>query len=145
MMTVIVAVDGSAGSRSAILLAASEARWRQVPLVGVTAYRTDRTAAPAGRPLSTLRTRADDQDLAESALQDALLDALGPEHGKVKMIAVAGHAGRAIVDAARRTRADLIVLAARSGISVLPGSVSQYILRNARCPVLMVPAGLGRG
>lgn len=31
-------------------------------------------------------------------LQDELLDALGPEHSKVKMLTVAGQAGRAIVD-----------------------------------------------
>jgi nucleotide-binding universal stress UspA family protein len=140
MMTVIVAVDELAGSQDAIQLAAREAGWRQVPLVAVTAYRTDRAAAPAGRPLSTLRTRSDDKDLAESMLQDALLDALGSADSKVRMLVVPGLAARAIVDTARAEQAELIVLTARSAISLLPGSVCQYVLRNARCPVLVVPA-----
>lgn len=39
--------------------------------------------------------------------------------------------------AARRIQADVIALAARSGISVLPGSVSQYVVRPAGCPVMV--------
>ena len=53
---------------------------------------------------------------------------------------MAGLAARAIVDTATQERAQLIVLAARPGISLLPGTVSQYVLRHARCPVLVVPA-----
>ena len=33
----------------------------------------------------------------------------------------------------------LIVLAARRGIATVLGTVSQYVLRNAPCPVLTVP------
>jgi hypothetical protein len=35
--------------------------------------------------------------------------------------------------------AQLIVLAARHGITRVLGTVSQYVLRNAPCPVLTVP------
>jgi nucleotide-binding universal stress UspA family protein len=35
--------------------------------------------------------------------------------------------------------AQLIVLAARHGITRVLGTVSQYVLRNAPCPVLSVP------
>jgi hypothetical protein len=39
--------------------------------------------------------------------------------------------------------ADLVVLACRGGVSMLPGTVSQYVLRRAPCPVLMIPEGGG--
>jgi nucleotide-binding universal stress UspA family protein len=140
-MTVVVAVDGSGASRSAIRLAAYEARCRQADLVAVTAYRAETQAsAPAGRPLGTLRTGDEVRVSAESALQDAVRDALRAEAADVKLVTVAGAAGKAVVDAARDVSAELIVLASRPGLSVLPGTVSQYVLRNARRPVLLVPA-----
>jgi nucleotide-binding universal stress UspA family protein len=56
-MTVVVGVDGSAGSQAAIRLAAQEARYRTAPLLAVMAYSGERTlGAPATRPVSTLRT-----------------------------------------------------------------------------------------
>jgi hypothetical protein len=42
-------------------------------------------------------------------------------------------------DAAQAVNAQLIVLAARRGIASVLGTVSQYVLRNAPCPVLTVP------
>jgi nucleotide-binding universal stress UspA family protein len=58
---------------------------------------------------------------------------------------VAGIAGRQIVEAAREARAQLIVLATRGSMSLLLGTVSQYVLRKAPCPVLVVPAGASAG
>jgi nucleotide-binding universal stress UspA family protein len=140
-MTVVVAVDGSGASRSAIQLAAYEARCRQVGLVAVTAYRAEMQAsAPAARPVGTLMTGAEVRVSAENALRDAVSDALGPDAGDVEFLTVAGPAGKAVVEAVRHAGADLIVLATRPNLSMLPGGVSQYVLRNARRPVLMVPA-----
>jgi len=145
-MAVVVAVDDSAASWHAIRLAASEARWRQARLIAVLAYRTDRNAgAPADKPLSTPVSSDEDRAVAESALRDAIRDALGEDAGPVDLRVIPGLAGRAVVEAAREARAQLIVLAARSGISLLPGTASQYVLRNARCPVLVVPAARQRG
>jgi Universal stress protein family len=44
-MTVVVEVDGSPPSRTALRLAAQEARCRQVPLIAVSAYEP-----PLGKP-----------------------------------------------------------------------------------------------
>jgi nucleotide-binding universal stress UspA family protein len=52
---------------------------------------------------------------------------------------VAGLAGRALVEVARELNAQLIVLASHGATSMLPGSVTQYLLRRAPCPVLIVP------
>ena len=44
-----------------------------------------------------------------------------------------------IIEAAREAHAELIVLAAHPGRSAVPGTVSQYVLLKARCPVTIVP------
>jgi len=41
----------------------------------------------------------------------------------------------------RQTHAQLIVLAASPGKPMLPGTVSQYVLHKAECPVMLVPSG----
>ena len=90
-MTVVVGVDGSAGSQAAIRLAAREARYRTAPLMAVMAYSGE----------------------------------------------------RALVEAARAVRAQLIVLSTRGEATVarVLGAVSQHVLRHAPCPVLVVPDG----
>ena len=143
-MTVIVSIDGSAEPSPAIRLAAREARYRDCPLVAVTAYSGETAlGAPAARPVTTLRTVADEQLTAEAMLRDAVDEALGDEATSVELRVTRGLAGRRFVEAAREVRADLIVLAARGSMSLLLGAVSQYVLRHAPCPVLVVPAGAG--
>jgi nucleotide-binding universal stress UspA family protein len=54
---VVVGVQGAAGSRAAISLAAREARRRGAELIAVMACSSERAlGAPAGRPVATLRT-----------------------------------------------------------------------------------------
>ncbi len=52
---------------------------------------------------------------------------------------VEGVPGRSLVDAARTLEAELLVLSSRGdgALSWLVGS--QYVLRNAPCPILIVP------
>jgi nucleotide-binding universal stress UspA family protein len=142
-MTVMVCVDGSAGSQAAIRLAAREARYREAPLMAMMAYSGDRAlGAPAARPLATLRTADDDRLSTEAMLEDLVRDALGGEAGRVECRAVAGTPGRALVEAARAVNAELVVLTSRTDATMarVLGSVSQYVLRHAPCPVLVVPA-----
>jgi nucleotide-binding universal stress UspA family protein len=141
-MTVVVGVDGSAGSRAAIRLAAQEARYRTAPLLAVMAYSEERTlGAPAARPVSTLRTAADDRAATEAMLQDLVRDALGGQLNGVTCRTVAGPPDRALIIVAHETEAQLIVLATRGDTAVarMLGAVSQHVLRNAPCPVLVVP------
>ena len=142
---IVVGVDGSDCScaRTAILVAAREARYRDAPLIAVQAYGGERTlVGPAARAGPTLRTPADDERMrAESSLREALRDALGDLADRVEVRAVLGLAGRRIVEIAHKVNAQLIVLATRGSTSLLIGTVSQYVLRKAPCPVLIVPAG----
>jgi nucleotide-binding universal stress UspA family protein len=138
---VLVGVDGSNASRAAIMLAAKEARYRDAPLIAMQAYNGERMlGAPAAQPVATLRSAEDEQLDAESSLRDAVRDVLGDEAAKVEIHAVLGLAGRKIVETAQKVNAQLIVLATQGTASLLMGTVSQYVLRKAPCPVLIVPA-----
>jgi nucleotide-binding universal stress UspA family protein len=133
---VLVGVDGSAASRAAIAAAAREASYRSAPLIAIRAYsgeQIQRGAGPSGES-DTGRT-------AESGVRDAVQDVLGAERAaRVQVHAVLGLAGRKIVETAQQVNAQLIVLAAHGSRSMLMGTVSQYVLRRAPCPVLVVPA-----
>ena len=137
--SVVEGVEDGGGSRTAIRAAAQEARFRRARLIAVKAYSGDRAVAAAGRPAAALRTAGEEHLVAESALRDAVVDALGEEADRVELRAALGLAGRNLVDTARRVNAQLIVLAGRGSTSMLLGTVSQYVLRKAPCPVLVVP------
>jgi nucleotide-binding universal stress UspA family protein len=137
--TVVVGVEGGRGSRKAIRLAAQEARYRDAALIAVMAYSGDRAMAPAGQSLPSLHTAGEERLVAESALRDAVVDALGEDADRVELRTALGLAGRNLIDTARRVNAQLIVLAGRGSASMLLGTVSQYVLRKAPCPVLVVP------
>lgn len=137
---VVVAVGGSGSGRAAIQLAATEAGYRQVPLIAVTAYHSaSPLGAPAARPVAAMRTPGDEHTSAEAMLGDEVTAALGDQAGQAELRAVAGLPGRKLVETARATNAQMIVLASGLRGSVLAGAVSQYVLRNAPCPVLVVP------
>ena len=137
---IVVGVDGTGRSRATIQAAAQEARCRDAALIAVMAYSTERPiGSPAAPPVATLTVATDERLAAETALRDAVADALGDEAGRVELRTALGLAGRNLVDTARRVNAQLIVLAGRGSTSMLLGTVSQYVLRRAPCPVLVVP------
>jgi nucleotide-binding universal stress UspA family protein len=138
--TVLVGIDGSASSRSAIRLAVEEAGYRGAELIAVMAYSGEcALRAPGGGPVSGLRTADDERGVAEAALRDTVADALGDQAAKVQLRTVLGLAGRNLIETAQDVNAQLIVLASRGSASMLLGTVSQYVLRKAPCPVLVVP------
>lgn len=140
-MSVVVGVDGSPRCRPAIRAAAQEARYRGTGLIAIMAYQSPPAlAAPAGRPPATLRTLDTDRVAAEVKLAAEVDGALGEAASEVQARAVSGLPGRTLVEEARAAGAQLIVLARRGGITSLLGTVVQYVLRNASCPVLVVPA-----
>lgn len=137
---VVVAVGGSGSGRAAIQLAATEAGYRQAPLIAVTAYHSvSPIGAPAARPVASMRTPGDEHTTAEAMLGDEVAAALGDQAGQAELRAVAGLPGRKLVETARATNAQMIVLASGLSGSALAGAVSEYVLRNAPCPVLVVP------
>jgi nucleotide-binding universal stress UspA family protein len=138
--TIVVGVEGTGRSRTTIQMAAQEARCRDATLIAVMAYSSERSlGAPAERPVATLHTASGERLAAETALRDAVTAALGDEADRVELRTALGLAGRNLVDTARKVNAQLIVLAGRGSTSMLLGTVSQYVLRRAPCPVLVVP------
>jgi nucleotide-binding universal stress UspA family protein len=138
-VAVVVGVDGSASSRAALRQAAQEARWRQVPLVAVAAYEPPLPAPSGGYPVAAMHTDTENRAATESSLRDTLQDELGDQAGQVDMRVSSGLVGHIIVDAARETHAQLIVLAATPARSVVPGTVSHHVLTKTECPVMVVP------
>jgi nucleotide-binding universal stress UspA family protein len=141
-MTVVVGVDGSPDSYAAIRLAREEAKFRNARLVAVMAHGSESAfGAPAARPLSSPRSPQEQNKIAEATLQQAVKEALGGEDGEVELRAVMGLPGRVLVETARTVNAQVMVLATRRerAPSRLLGPVSQYVLRNAPCPILVVP------
>ena len=138
-MTVLVGVKRSADSGAAIRLAAQEALYRDTTLIAVMAYPAERSWSPAVRPGAQRLAPDDDRAVAEDLLREAVSDALGAAAGRVEHRVVADLPGRALVRVGQTVNAQLIVLAARHGIARVLGTVSQYVLRNAPCPVLTVP------
>lgn len=138
--TVVVGIKQTGHHRAALQLAAREARYREAALVAVMAYGGNPAlGTPAGRPAGALHSTDEARFAAESALQVALADALGDQAGQVEQQVISGPAGRNLVEVARATGAQLLVLAGGGTASVLPGTTSQYILRKAPCPILIVP------
>ena len=138
-MTVVVGVDNSAASKAALRLAAQEARWRQVPLVVVSAYEAS-LGPVGGYPAAALQTEGEKRASTEAELRATVDDGLGDQAGEARLHVSEGLAGHVIIEAARKTHAQLVVLAARTGKPTVPGTVSQYVLLKARCPVTIVPS-----
>jgi len=136
--TVVVGIKETGKHRAALQLAAREARYRDATLIAIVAYGSNPAlGAPGGRPVAV--SRSADEAAAETALQYALADALGDQAATVERRAVAGPAGRNLVEVAQSAGAQLLVLSGGGTASVLPGTTSQYVLRKAPCPVLIVP------
>jgi nucleotide-binding universal stress UspA family protein len=145
-MSVVVGVDGSAACLSAIRVAAQEAGFRGTELIAVMAYNGDRAVRDStGQPVGTV-IRGDERAQALTSLRHVVSAALGAGQAeRVQLRVVAGTAGRQILETAREARAQLIVLATRGSVSLLLGTVSQYVLRRAPCPVLVVPPAASAG
>ena len=83
---------------------------------------------------------------AHKARLDEFVAKTAPHHGadlKLREVVVAGQPYNAIIDCAENEHADLVVMSShgRTGLSrMLIGSVTDRLLRAAKCPVLVVPS-----
>jgi nucleotide-binding universal stress UspA family protein len=139
-MTVVVGVDNSAASRTALRLAAQEAQWRHARLVAVSAYEPPLGTPVGGYPSAAMHTSGEQKAVTESALRDTVTTELDEQAADIDLRVSEGLASRVIIETAIQTGAQLIVLASSAGKWMLPGTASQYVLFKARCPVMLVPA-----
>lgn len=134
MYRIVVGVDGSDGGRLALRWAVHEASTRGGTVQAVSAWEcTDLDPARADDPIEV-------REHAEQALADEI--AALPSSGVVIAAEVVeGRAARVLCAAARD--ADLLVLGGHGHSRVwhtVLGSVSEECVRDATCPVVVVPS-----
>lgn len=137
---IVVGVDGSENSRSALRWALEEARLRHAAVDVVHAWQLPHQGGypivgAFELPVGELEAGA--RQLLDRAVGGA--DTRGLE--EVEPILVCGSAARAMLDTAKG--ADLLVVGSRGRggfTGLLLGSVSQKVLHHATCPVVVIPA-----
>jgi len=134
---ILLAADGSPASEGASdeaidLAVQVDARLLVVSVVG-TSSRPSEATAGTGSP-------ADSRDSLTTKAQ-SIVQRAKASGANATFLVWEGEAGEAIVAAADSENADLIVVGShgRSGVSrFLIGSVSDYVVRHAHCPVMVV-------
>ena len=141
--SILVAFDGSAHARAALLQAADIARTQGASLTVISAWSAELPwPAGVGPPIS--QVAYDEYSSAvRSAAEQALTEAasLLPAGLTARTVAVEGRAAGVILDEVRAGRHDLIVMGSRGhgdAASILIGSVSHEVLHAAGVPTLIV-------
>jgi nucleotide-binding universal stress UspA family protein len=140
---IVVGVDGSSGSRTALRWAMAHARLLDTRVEAVAAwqeplvyrYSPDRSlTTPDGDTIGTLTEKILLATVAEVVAE-------GGPPVDVQTRTVQGHAAEVLLGAA--AGAQLLVVGARGHntfAGILLGSVSQHCIQHAPCPVVVVPA-----
>lgn len=135
--TVLVPTDFSSAADQALSVAHSLARDHEARLVIMSAV------VPPAISEASLPDR-EMAGLVAGVQQQLETEAARFTDLPIETHAVLGDAGSAVVAAARKYQADLIVMGTqgRSGITrMLLGSVAEHVLRHAPCPVLTIKPG----
>ena len=132
---IVVGVDGSEESKRALRWAARQAQLVGAELELITAWDIPVTF---GVPVY-----ADDVDLADAArqvLQETVAEVLGERPAvPVRPTGVQGQPARALVEASKD--AELLVVGSRGRggiVGALLGSTSDYCIRHAKCPIVVL-------
>ncbi|HTM74090.1 MAG TPA: universal stress protein [Pseudolabrys sp.] len=142
MRRIIIATDGSATANRAIDAGASLAKATGAELILLTIG-----GSVTGAELRTLADTAGDLSETMQAAADKILKQAQRRVQRIGVRSITlktgwGDAGDAIIDAAQRSKADLLVVGRRgqSRLSALfIGSVSQKLASFAPCAVMVVP------
>jgi nucleotide-binding universal stress UspA family protein len=140
MDTIVVGVDGSAGSTEAIRWAAAEAKLRGAKLRAVAAWEFPFTSAGFGDSIAMMpieQLEADAKRMLDAALSTAITDpAL---LAAVNRAVICGHATSVLRTESKD--ATMIVVGARGHggfMGMLLGSTSDQLVKHASCPVVVV-------
>jgi nucleotide-binding universal stress UspA family protein len=131
---IVVGVDGSPASVDALRWALTQAELTSASVEAIAAWQT-----PSQYGFEVYSAEVDWADLAEQTLKTALKDAADGGTVDVTSVAVQGHPAQVLVDAS--ARAQLLVVGSRGHgrlAGMLLGSVSEYVIAHADCPVLVI-------
>jgi nucleotide-binding universal stress UspA family protein len=151
---IVVGVDGSAGSDTALRWALDEARLRGVSIRALHVYRSP-TVLPEGTAMGApgiFAAAASSEEIqrlhsvskaqAERVLEDAVARAEVQAEGvEVEAVAEEGQPAESLIRAGRD--AELLVVGSRGHggfVGLLLGSVSQQCAQHPPCPVVVLPA-----
>jgi nucleotide-binding universal stress UspA family protein len=140
---IVVGVDGSKCSHSALRFALEEARIRKVKLSIVVVWHVPLTAYGTGWAPSPPNLAEDSEAAANDLLAEAL-ELVKESAGDVKIEPVVREGQTALILIEEAAKAELLVIGSRGrgGFrDLLLGSVSQQCAHHARCPVVIVRAG----
>jgi nucleotide-binding universal stress UspA family protein len=137
---IVVGIDGSENSLTALRWAVEEARAHGASLEVLTTWEvTPATTIPAfgvNEPATEVL-----EELGRGLQQTLLDEGLGADSGlDVHASVHQGHAARVLLDAGEQ--ADLVVVGSRGRggfTGLVLGSVSQHVVSHASCPVVVVP------
>ena len=137
---IVVGVDGSASSTEALRWAARQAELTVARVEAVMAW----AVAPTAFPLTTPIPAAYDMGPQVEEELEGIVSQVRHEFPSVEILSVVreGWAGRALLVAAED--ADLLVVGSRGHgavMGLLLGSVSEYCVTHARCPVVVIRHG----
>lgn len=136
MGRIVVGVDGSAGSRQALLWAVEEARLRDARLDVMHAWHEPYVG---GYPYTALSYDPGEWETSARKLLHGMLADVDTGGVTVEEVLVHDLAARALIEAAKG--ADLVVVGTRGrgGFSgLLLGSVSNHVVHHAPCPTVVV-------
>lgn len=141
--TIVLALDGSAGSKRAVPLALELAKRDGAKIV--IAHVEEKLAAKGGPDIYV------DEDEVQAAIREQAeeLSEIGVETGVEMATVMVGGPAHAIAEIAERVEADLIVVGTRGHTALgglMLGGVTQRLLHIAGRPILAVPpSGSERG
>lgn len=139
MKTIVVGVDGSPGAKVAVEFAAREAAAHGATLRVVVTWEVP-PAVLTSAGVATDVYQAFEQDAGAVADEAAALVASLEPGVVVDERIIEGHAGEILIDQSKE--ADLLIVGrrGRGGFAgLLLGSVSQHVMHNSACPVVIVP------
>ena len=135
---VVVGVDGSPDSVRALKWGADYAKAQGAELLAVSVFEVP---VVFGGPYALSGIPEPDklEEEARTALSEAVREALG-EGAEVTERVEQGHPARVLVNASRAAQLVVVGSRGRGGfVGLMLGSVSQYCVTHARCPVLVMP------
>ena len=144
MNEIVVGVDGSEESRSALAWAVEEGRLRQAPVLAIHAWEVPMVPAPTGLVPPSVEVVGDLTELREDAasLVEVMVREIAGDAADVEIrpLTVEDKPVNALLEAAERNDAQMIVVGSRGHggfVSLLIGSTSDQVARHATCPVVI--------